>query len=123
MSFLIWSRLAGTPLVWIALWRGPLVSVAVHAVPPSGSLLILFGGETDSSGAGTGGVGHIGDCGNWGTGLISGVDMESIESIADSISIAASGAVGDLGRELKDDLLSFIEFTIFSKFASDWSAS
>ena len=99
------------------------MSVAGAAATPSGSILSLFGGETDSSGTGTGGVGHIGDCGNWGTGLISGVDMESIESIADSISIAASGAEGDLGGELKDDLLSFIEFTIFSKFASDWSAS
>ena len=96
------------------------MSVAGAAATPSGSILSLFGGETDSSGTGTGGVGHIGDCGNWGIGLISGVDMESI---AISISIAASGAEGDLGGVSEDDLVSFMEFTIFSKFASDWSAS
>ena len=94
------------------------MSVAVHAATPSGSILSLFGGETDSSG--TGGEGHIGDCGNWGIGLGSGVDIESITA---SISLAASGAEGDLGGVSEDDLVSFMEFTIFSKFASDWSAS
>jgi len=94
------------------------VSVAVHAATPSGSHLGLFGGETDSSG--TGGVGHIGDCGNWGIGVGSGVDIESITA---SISLAVSEAEGDLGGVFMDGLVSCIEFTILFKFASLWSAS
>ena len=94
------------------------MSVAVLAATPSGSPLSLFGGETDSSG--TGGEGHIGDCGNWGIGVGSGVDIESITA---SISLAASGAEGDLGGVFVDGLVSCMEFTILFKFASLWSAS